>query len=210
MSQVLKATELLPDYPFSHLHHSKSDKQTMLYMLDQVKQAILQHGEDTLEILTPAGDNWQYRLIIPQAQRLISQTAIQVVGFFGLRKPSGDAKMMNDFDKILVTELPRHLGILCYFSMGLLSGNYCNLVLFDDNKVKEGWAKSEAHNFATRHLAPHYYSFVRIHNAMLKSLEESEGLELNCTKYFSYTPTPWQGIRYYHDPVSPTQPLITH
>ncbi|MEZ4606993.1 MAG: hypothetical protein R2865_09405 [Deinococcales bacterium] len=25
------------------------------------------------------------------------------MGFFGLRKPSGDAKMMNDFDK-LVTE----------------------------------------------------------------------------------------------------------
>lgn len=196
-THTLQAHELATDYSFSHPQFSSKDKVVMHYMLGQVDDCLLRTSNDNLHQQRPDADNWQHRLIVPDCQCLREQENLYVVGFFRIKKPTANAQLMNDFDKLLVAELPAHKGILCYCSMAMISGEYCNLVLFDSEDIKALWAKSDTHRFATQHLAPDYYAHVRIHNGvMAEGLSQLE-LHLSHTKYYNYLGDFWQAIRYY-------------
>lgn len=183
-----------------------NDVNTLRYMTDQVclflrnphlyagqTRPIIIHRPDTVK--------WVYRMVIPDPEWLLSLTEIAFVGFLGKRREDADLALGNEFDEILVGEIPEHPGLLCYSTMALMCGNFCNLVLFADETIKDNWSRSKAHAQAVGRLAPDYYLSVRLYNGILpKGVGGSQSLYLTKVKYFDYRENPWwQAVRQFEN-----------
>ena len=183
-----------------------NDVNTLRYMTDQVhlflrnphlyawqNRPIIIHRPDTVK--------WVYRLVIPEPERLLAFGEIAFVGFFGKRQENADLALGNEFDEILMAEIPDHPGLLCYSTMALMCGNFCNLVLFADETVKNNWSRSKAHAQAVGKLAPEYYSSVRLYNGLLpRGVAHSQSLHLTKIKYFDYQDKPWwHAVRHFEN-----------
>ena len=89
---------------------------------------------------------------------------LSFVGFFGIKRLGFDHTPLTQVDDQLVTELPRHAGILSYSSIALADGNWGNLIILRSSADGERWREGERHAWAARELAPAHYSSVRLHN----------------------------------------------
>lgn len=182
---------------FTNPEQIPSDVNTLRYMTDQVclflrnphlyeemKRPIIIHRPDSIK--------WVYRLVISAPEQLLAFEEIAFVGFLGKRRENADLALGNEFDEILVGEIPEHPGLLCYSTMALMCGNFSNLVLFADETVKENWSKSKAHAQAVGKLAPDYYRSVRLYNGVMpKGVSDSQAMYLTKVKYFDYEEKPW-------------------
>lgn len=181
------------------------DVNTIRYMTNQVYR-FLKHPQlytglkRPIIIYRPDKVNWLYRLVIPDPDTLLALQEIAFVGFLGKRREDANLALGDEFDEILVEEIPDHPGMLCYCTMGQLCGNFSNLVLFADESVKEDWSKSKAHAQAAGKLAPEYYHSIRLYNGRLpKGVYDSESLYLTKVKYFDYRETPgWRAVRQFN------------
>lgn len=202
---VLGPAEVVGDRPFTHPGHIRSDVNTLRHMIDQLCLFLENFGagQDGQPILAhqPNRQNWVYRLLIARPERLMRPGQLSFVGFLGQRLPNADVEAANEFDKILLAEIPDHPGLLSYSTMALVSGNYSNLVVFSDPMVKEQWSRSQAHAQAVRKLAPDYYSSVSLYNGLLpRGISDSNALRLTRIKYFDYQSKPrWRAVRVFEE-----------
>jgi hypothetical protein len=187
---------------FTNPEQIQNDVNTLRYMTDQVCLFLRNpHLYDRLErpitIYWPDSIKWVYRLVISDPERLLNSQEITFVGFLGKRRENADVALGNEFDEILVAEIPEHSGLLCYSTMALMCGNFSNLVIFADETVKEKWSRSKAHAQAVGKLAPDYYRSVRLYNGMMpKGVSDSHSMYLSKVKYFDYEEKPWwQAVR---------------
>ena len=202
---ILGPAEVVGDRPFTHPDHIRTDVNTLRHMVDQLCLFLDRAKADIADrpILTHQPDrrNWIYRLLLARPKRLIVPGRLSFVGFLGQRLPDADTVAANEFDEILLDEIPEYPGLLSYSTMALVSGNYSNLVVFSDPDVKEQWSRSKAHAQAVRKLAPDYYSSVSLYNGVLPAgIFDSNALDLTRIKYFDYQSKPlWRAVRMFRE-----------
>jgi hypothetical protein len=190
---------------FTNPEQIPNDVNTLRYMTDQVSLFLrnphLYNGL-TRPIIThrPDTSKWVYRMVIPDPDRLLDGEEISFVGFLGRRREDADLALGDEFDEILVAEIPEHPGLLCYSTMALMCGNFSNLVLFAGESVKENWSRSKAHAQAAGKLAPDYYYSIRLYNGRLpRGVSDSQSLHLTQVKYFDYRDPPgWHAVRHFN------------
>ena len=187
---------------FANPEHIPNDVNTLRFMIDQVCLFLRNpHLYDRLKrpiiIYRPDTGKWVNRLIIPDPDKLMSGGEIAFVGFLGKQRENANLALGDEFDAILIGEIPDHPGLLCYSTMGLMCGNFTNLVLFADESVKERWSRSKAHAQAVGRLAPDYYHSIRLYNGLLPhGVSDSQSLHLTKIKYFDYQEKPnWYAVR---------------
>lgn len=189
-------------HDFTNPDQIPNDVNTLRYMTDQVCVFLRNpHLYDRLArpiiIHRPDTGKWLYRMVIPNPDKLFGTNEIAFVGFLGRRREDADLALGDEFDAILIGEIPDHPGLLCYSTMGLMCGNFSNLVLFADESVKENWSRSKAHAQAVGRLAPNYYDSIRLYNGLLpRGVSDSQSLNLTKVKYFDYQAAPgWHAVR---------------
>ncbi len=205
--ELIGATDVIPTRPFTHPSRIRHDMNTLCFMIDQLYLFLEQWSPHTttlrpFTISRPDPQHYLFRLIIAQPEQLIDAAALTCVGFLGHRRDEPDLALAEEFDATLVAEIPDHPGLLCYSTMALLSGNYSNLVIFDNEESKTRWSHSQAHAQAVRKLAPYFYSTVRLYNGLLPyDIAASNALRITRIKYYDYEASPWwQAVREMEQP----------
>ncbi len=198
----LSPTDMVKGRAFTNPEQIPKDLNTWRYMTDQVclflrNPQLYARKRRPIIIHRPDPTEWFYRLVVPRPKRLANQAPITFVGFLGKRRETADLALGGEFDSILVSEIPEHPDIICYFTMGQTCGNFSNLVLFANERAKAEWGRSKAHAQAVAKLAPEYYQSVRLYNGVLPNgVADSQALYLTKVKYFDYQEKPmWHAIR---------------
>lgn len=202
----LEPEDIVDDHPFTHPKHISGDVNCLRYQVDQLC-LFLENRHRCADrprpiiVHRPGTERWVYRLVIAQPEQLMKPVELSFVGFLGQRRSDANKALADEFDRILLEEIPDHPGLLSYSTMALISGNYSNLVVFSDPAVKEQWSRSKAHAQAVGKLAPDFYLSVRLYNGRLPNgIHDSDGLCLTCVKYFDYQGGPgWQAVRVFEN-----------
>ncbi len=204
MEDVLRisAREVVDGRPFTDPTHIMADTNILRYLIDQTCHFLEMPENYTAKArpivaYQPNREEWVYRIVVPKPEPLLEAEQLMFVGFLGQRLEHADVAVANEFDEILVSEIPEYPGLLSYTSMALFTGNFANLVVFREEADKEQWSRSKAHAQAVRKLAPDFYKSIRLYNGLLPGgLYDSAGLRLSRIKYFDYETTPmWRAIR---------------
>ncbi len=194
----LDPEEIVHGRPFTHPQHIAGDLNSLRYLADQLSLLLenphlLARSQPPITIYRPELPNeWVYRIVIPDPKELMGGDRLIFVGFLGQRRDDADRKAADEFDEILVGEIPEHDGLLSYCTMALVSGNFCNLVLFSTEEAKVRWSRSEAHDRAVRQISPDYYYSVRLYNGVLpRGITDGRDMQVTRIKYFDYRDDPW-------------------
>lgn len=204
MDQIprLKPKEVVRDRPFTNPDRIVNDVNTLRFMVDQLclfleNRQLYANLPPPIIVHYPSRDNWFYRLVITRPEILLQPNELAFVGFLGHRREDANLELADEFDKILVNEFPDYPGLLSYCTMALVSGDFCNLVIFTDTSVKEKWSRSMAHEQAVRKLSPDYYVSIKLYNGKLPGgIADSRALQLTRIKYYDYQVNPrWHAVR---------------
>lgn len=192
--------QIIPERPFTHPARIRYHVTTLRFMVDQLHLFLEQRphpSQRPLKLYRPNPTHYQVRLIVPQPERLTQTAELIFVGFLGHRRAEANLALAEEFDALLVAEIPDHPGLLSYSTMALICGNFSNLVIFADEASKGQWSHSQAHAQAVQKLAPYFYETVCLYNGVLpQGIAASNALYLSRIKYYDYQLTPWwQGVR---------------
>lgn len=198
----LSPTDVVEGRAFTNPGQIPNDMNTLRYMTDQVclflrTPQLYRELERPIIVHRPDRRRWLSRFVIPNPERLTGGESIAFVGFMGSRRADANLALGAEFDEILVSEIPEHPDLLCYHTMALICGNYCNLVLFANERGKDDWARSKAHAQAVGRLAPDYYRSIRLYNGRLPGgVADTQAMYLTKVKYFDYEQEPmWRAVR---------------
>lgn len=199
---ILTPGEIIHERPFTDPVRIEYDLNTMRFMVDQLclfldNEHLYADQTPPIIVHLPSRKNWFYRLVIAKPDILLSPRELAFVGFMGHRQKNANMKLASQFDETLVSEIPQYPGLLSYSTMALVSGDYCNLVVFSDSSVKKEWSKSLAHQEAVKQLSPDYYKCIKLYNGYLPGgLTDSGAIQLTRVKYFDYQGNPlWHAVR---------------
>jgi hypothetical protein len=184
--------EIVEDRPFTDPDNSLVDLTRLHYILTKLQSLLTQpdalpgHPRPLILHLSEPGER-HLRLILCQLEALLKTQDLVVVGFCGHKAPEADRSLLDMVDSELVAEMLEHPHLLCYGSLELEGGDWCNLVLFDHIRGLAHWTRSGRHGYAAIQLAPQYYRSIRLHNALLPGgVMAGQGLNLLRTKYYDY------------------------
>jgi hypothetical protein len=127
-----------------------------------------------------------HRIAIYRAEHLRIQNPLFFVGFRSARQKQlrqSIIQAIQHTDKKLVEELVDAPGVLSYSSFQLRNGDWCNLVLLNDEGTKMQLKRSETHIYAAYHLACVYYDWIRLHHGVMPEGLDHMEMELLKTKY---------------------------
>jgi hypothetical protein len=130
-----------------------------------------------------------HRMAIYNPEELLLNHELAFVGFIsGKLRPlrpsvAADLRIM---DRKLIAELVDTPGLLSYSSLELHDGNWCNLVLLNDPKVKIHLKNTETHRYAAHELAPSCYEWIRLHNGMMPAGLANNEMLLQKTTYYQF------------------------
>jgi hypothetical protein len=204
MAQILtlKPAEVLQDRPFTNPDRIANDVNTIRFMVDQLCLFLENQNLDAnlsppILVHRPSRENWFYRLVIARPEILVQPNELAFVGFLGHRRKDANLELADEFDEILLNEIPEYPGLLSYSTMALVSGDFSNLVIFTDTSVKEQWSRSKAHEQAVRKLSPDFYVSIKLYNGKLPGgIADSRALQLTRIKYYDYQVHPrWHAVR---------------
>ena len=193
--------------PFAHLERNADDLAALSKMAARLLQFLVDHhagGELKLfhpYLLHTAEGRW-LRLVVNQPEALLAECDLSIVGFFGRRGPAVRPDVDLDKDTIdleLIADFPDHPGVLAYCSMALDDENFGNLVMLAGPEINAEWNTSARHAYASRVIAPKYYSNIRLHNGLLPGgLRSGHAAVLLRTKYYDYSSDwHWSAVREY-------------
>jgi hypothetical protein len=130
-----------------------------------------------------------HRIAIYDLQQLQVQRDLAFVGFVSRKQQPLSASIVEDIhevDRKLVVELVGTPGMLSYSSLELRTGNWYNLVLFNDLITKKHIKNSETHRYAAYQLAPRYYEWIRLHSGIVQGGIARCDLVLQKTKRYTF------------------------
>jgi hypothetical protein len=130
-----------------------------------------------------------HRIAIYDLQQLQVQRNLAFVGFVSRKQqPLSDSIVedIHEVDKKLVAELVGTPGMLSYSSLELRTGNWYNLVLFNDPVTKRHIKDSATHRYAAYQLAPRYYEWIRLHSGIMPGGIARCDLVLQKTKHYTF------------------------
>jgi hypothetical protein len=194
--------DIIEDRPFTDPANSLEDLTRLQYILGKLQQLLSQpelmspHPRP-LVMYWPEPEERRLRLVFSRPEALLANQDLIAVGFCGQKAPEADRVLLEIVDGELLAEFPEHPHLLCYCSLELEGGDWCNLVLFDHLQGLGHWTRSGRHGYAAIQLAPQFYRSVRLHNALLPGgIMGGQTLSLRRTKYFDYqSGTIWWAVR---------------
>lgn len=199
----LNPQDIVAERPFTHPTQVAKDLITLRHMANELSR-ILENPHypaqrnSPFTLLQPNPAEWTHRLIITQPEQLLAASQLTIVGFLSIKRRDASVALIQDYDKILVAELPQYPDLLSYSTIAHSSGDYSNLVVFARPEGRTHWSTSRAHAEAVHQLSPNYYTSVRLYNGVLPNgIMASEQLTVTAVKYFDYQSTPpWDAIRH--------------
>lgn len=143
---------------------------------------------------TIAGES--HWLVVPELPALVQSRAAFGVGFFGQAREHVDHGPILDLEQNLLARAPLFPGLLAYYNVRFVTGQWGNLVLFAREDDPLAVRSDPTHLEALARTADHYRS-VRLHR--LRFPDGAVGttrptLESTLLIDFSETP-PWRAIR---------------
>lgn len=199
----LNPHDIVAERPFTHPTQVAKDLITLRHMANELSRILedprhYTQRNGSITLLQPNPTEWTHRLIITQPEQLLTAAQLTVVGFLSFKRRNADTAVIQEYDKILVAELPQYPDLLSYSTIAHSSGDYSNLVVFARPEGKIYWSSSRAHAEAVYNLSPNYYASVRLYSGVLPNgIMASEQLTVTAVKYFDYQSTPtWDAIRY--------------
>ncbi|MCA9917942.1 MAG: hypothetical protein KC445_08325 [Anaerolineales bacterium] len=198
----LSPTHILDERPFTHPDHVPGDLETLRYMASQLcltlqNPHMVPDLPQTIMYNLPGQSSWFQRQVLNRPDHFKTHSLFHLVGFFGQSRSQKNIDLAQEFDLVLLAEIPQHEGLSSYCTMQLRDGNFANLVLFIDNEAQMHWSRSQAHAKAVYELSPGFYHSVRIYNGRLPhGIHQSDDMTLHKARYFDYDESPmWRAER---------------
>ena len=170
---------------------AREDVIALQYMLAQLQEDYSQ--ADRVAALPPIVylpelNGRRHRIVLVNNSSLRSGGTFAFVGFFGRKRTSADASLLDALDAELIQELYNYPQILSYSSLELHDGSWSNLVMMSSPEGAVHWASSARHAYAAYKVAPACYTTIRLHSGIvtLSGAAEPE-LHIHRTKHFDYT-----------------------
>lgn len=198
----LSPTHILDERPFTHPKHVPGDLETLRYMAQQLcltlqNPHMVPDIPQTILHNLPGQSGWVQRQVLAHPHHFKTDSLLHVVGFFGQSRSQLNIELAQEFDLVLLKEIPKNEGLCSYCTMQLKDGNFANLVLFINEEAQMHWSRSEAHAKAVYELSPGFYHSVRIYNGRLPhGIHQYNALTLHKARYFDYDESPmWRAER---------------
>lgn len=135
----------------------------------------------------PEPDGRQHRLVLLNSVAVSEGDGFPFVGFFGHKRPSADAHLLDALDAELIQELRNEPQMVSYSSLELRSGSWGNLVVMRSAQGALDWVSSARHAFAAHTVAPACYVTIRLHSGVMTLSGATEAtLRIHRTKHFDY------------------------
>jgi hypothetical protein len=169
---------------------AREDVIALQYMLAQIQEHFSQADQLTARspiLYLPERDGRQHRIVLLNNMPLRSGETLAFVGFFGRKRTSADAGLLDALDAELIQELYDYPHMLSYSSLELHDGSWGNLVLMSSPQGAVHWAGSARHAYAAHKVAPACYTTIRLHSGIVTLHGAAEAsLHIQRTKHFDY------------------------
>src|SRR5215212_766569 len=110
------------------------------------------------------------------------------VGFFGSPRDDVDHGVLFALEDELIERMGNYgeAGLLSYYDVELVKGEYGNLILFATPDVPPEWHRDEVHRRAVS-VSPGHYHHVRLHKGSISGkLHDGGDIRVERTKYFDF------------------------
>jgi len=154
---------------------------------EHINQAEGAPTQQPYTLYLPEPDGRQHRVVVLNESTLRIGGQLPFVGFFGRKRASVDADMLDALDAELIEELWRNPYMLSYSSLELPDGSWGNLVIMGSPQGAVDWAGSARHAHAAYTIAPACYLTIRLHSGVITLNGPAHGeLQIRRTKHFDY------------------------
>lgn len=190
------------DHPCADVRLYHADLALLGYLLQDLRALVRRAASGDIELTRFEAITWDVhglarRTVVCDPAALLQPADVRMVGFFGHRRATEEARLVDAAELDVIAEFRHYPGILSYSSIELVDHQWANLVVHADAADTQGWRRCPVHIRAAEELAPLVYHDVRIHNGSIRGGPiGSETVVIECTKYFDYDVDPmWHAVR---------------
>lgn len=201
-SAVLGPDDVLSDRPFTDAANTRREVDVMRHMLAEERQRARAWGdrEPGFHIVRehdPEGH--RHLIVVPDTRRLSESEDLTAVGFFGSPRDDVDHGVLFTLEDELIERMSHYgeAGLLSYYDVELVKGEYGNLILFATPDVPPEWYRDQVHRRAVE-VSPGHYHHVRLHKGSIRGrLLDGGDITIERTKYFDFDTGngTWFGLR---------------
>jgi hypothetical protein len=201
-SAILGPDEGLDDKPFTDAANTMREVDVMRHMLAHERQRALEWididaGRHVIREHDAEGH--RHLIVIPDTGRLLESEDLTAVGFFGTPREEVDHSLLFTLEDELIERMDRYgeAGLLSYYDVELVKGEYGNLILFATPDVPPEWHRDDVHRRAVE-VSPGHYHHVRLHKGTIPGrLHDGGDIRVERTKYFDFDTGngTWFGLR---------------
>ena len=152
-SAVLGPDEVLSDKPFTDAAYTMREVDVMRHMLLHERERALQWididpGSHIIREYDDEGH--RHLIVIPDTRRLLETENLTAVGFFGSPRDDVDHGVLFSLEDELIERMGHYgeAGLLSYYDVEVVKGEYGNLILFATPDVPPEWHRDEVHKRA--------------------------------------------------------------
>jgi hypothetical protein len=201
-SAVLGPDDVLGDRPFTDAANTRREVDVMRQMLAEERQRACAWGdrEPGLHVVREHdSEGHRHLIVVPDTRRLCESENLTAVGFFGSPRDDVDHGVLFTLEDELIERMFHYgeAGLLSYYDVELVKGEYGNLILFATPDVPPEWYRDEVHRRAVE-LSPGHYHHVRLHKGSIPGrLLDGGDITVERTKYFDFDTGngTWFGLR---------------
>jgi hypothetical protein len=205
-SAVLGPDDVLAEKPFTDAANTLREVDVMRHMLlYERKRALEWVGIDPGRHIIREHDDEGHRhlIVIPDTGKLLETENLSAVGFFGTPRDDVDHAVLFTLEDELIGRMDHYgeVGLLSYYDVELVKGEYGNLILFATPDVPPEWYRDEVHRGAVE-ISPGHYYHVRLHKGSIPGrLHDGGDIVVERTKYFDFDTGNgvWYGLRRFQD-----------
>jgi hypothetical protein len=144
---VLGPDDVLSERPFTDPENTEREVDVMRTMLEHERdfgKAWAEAGSQALRqavIREYDDEGRRHLLVVPSTRRLLESSDLTAIGFFGRPRDDVDHTVLFGLEDELVERMGRYgaAGLLSYYDVELVKGEYGNLILFSTPDVPEAW-----------------------------------------------------------------------
>jgi hypothetical protein len=201
-SAVLGPDDVLAEKPFTDAANTRREVDVMREMLAYERDRAREWAESDPgpHVLRDHDDEGRRHLIVvPDTGRLVESENLTAVGFFSRPRDDVDHDVLFSLEDELVGRMDHYgtAGLLSYYDVELVKGQYGNLILFSTPDVPREWYRDEVHRRAVE-VSPGHYHHVRLHKGSIRGrLLDGGDITVERTKYFDFDTGngTWFGLR---------------
>jgi len=200
-SAVLGPEDVLGEKPFTDAANTLREVDVMRRMLAYERRRAAEWGGlDGRHVIREHDDEvHRHLIVIPDARRLLESEDLTAVGFFGSPREDVDHEILFSLEEELIERMDHYgsAGLLSYYDVELVKGEYGNLILFATPDVPPEWYRDQVHRRAVE-VSPGHYHHVRLHKGSIRGrLLDGGDIVVERTKYFDFDTGngTWFGLR---------------